>query len=186
MGIYIVSGHNNKINMPNTFSKAIIAIIISSLLLLSGNAFGQAKPIKSSSKTKKDKKASESNLPLPDTITIRYLLAETPEIQTVSADTGLVASFYQYDPIRSGTGIYANLGYLGSAMHRLVYEQPEKQGFDVGLHQFDAYYLPATQLRFYNTFIPYSKVYYSQGASKDDAEEVKKQLEEAGASVELK
>ncbi len=142
------------------------------ILLLSVNAFGQIrKPDSHAGRPAggKPEKETKSNPPVPDTVVVRYLYADNPEKQILRKDTGLASSFYQYDPIRSGAGIYGNLGYLGSAMRPLIYEQPEKRGFDIGLHQFDNYYLPATRLRFYNTTLPYSSTYYSQGASKDDA-----------------
>ena len=105
----------------------------------------------------------------PDTIPVNYFFAENPNLEIPFSDSLLHQYFHQYDPTRQGDIDYANLGLFGSPYQPLIYEAAQRRGFDVGLHQYDIYFKPALQLPFFTLGQPFTKLYYTQGATQSDA-----------------
>jgi len=103
-----------------------------------------------------------------DSLLIFYYFIENPNEEFPYKDTLLDNYFHQFDPARSRVLDHGSLGYLGSPTFPLFYESSFRQGFDVGLHQYDLYKIKVDDLRFYNLKRAYSDFYFSQGGSQDD------------------
>lgn len=86
----------------------------------------------------------------PDTAQIIYFHAQQPDNQLVLSDTSLGNHFQQYMPTRVRNDEYATLGYAGSAAKPVVFQSYNRMGFDLGFHQFDAYFFKHQDARFYN------------------------------------
>ena len=104
----------------------------------------------------------------PDTIDFTYFHQHNPGLEYGFSDTLLNQNFQQYDPIREGKLDFANLGYLGSAHHRLAYQPLFRQGFDIGFHQFDLYKFDGATLPYYRLNKAFTNVWFLNGTSKQD------------------
>ncbi len=103
-----------------------------------------------------------------DTSEIFYFFAGNPNEIFPFADS-LLSDFQQYDPARRQTFDYAHLGNLGSAARPLFHESSFRQGFDLGLHQFDLYQKKTADVRFYEIEQAYTQAAHSQGQTQSDA-----------------
>ncbi|MFK8010225.1 MAG: putative porin [Saprospiraceae bacterium] len=103
-----------------------------------------------------------------DSLLIFYYYMKNPNEEFPYRDTLLNNYFHQFDPARSRVLDHGTLGYLGSPTFPLFYQSSLRQGFDVGLHQYDLYKIKVDDLRFYNLKRAYSDFYFSQGGSQDD------------------
>ena len=102
-----------------------------------------------------------------DTSHIFYFYADNPYNQQPFNDTLLDSRFSQYDPARQQVVDYFTLGNLGSAHYPIFYNAYDREGFDIGLHQFDLY--KAKKLKYYVVETPYSEAFYSQGGDQEDS-----------------
>jgi len=102
-----------------------------------------------------------------DTFGVYFLYPNTPTEITAFQDT-FITDFHQFDPTRTNRLDYANLGILGSAHQELIFSPVFRQGFDVGLHQFDLYYIEPEEIKFYLLEKPFSNFFFSQGAEQSD------------------
>ena len=59
---------------------------------------------------------------------------------------------------------YNNIGNLGSPSYNQVYGQVSDFGFDAGIHFFDIFRLKNNDIRFYDSWSPFTRIYYVQGA----------------------
>ena len=105
----------------------------------------------------------------PDTIPVIYFYATNPNKQTPFSDTLLHQYFQQYDPLRQGDIDYINLGIFGSPYQPLLHEPINRQGFDIGINNYDKYYTPALELPYYTLGKAFTNLYYTQGTSQSDA-----------------
>ena len=103
-----------------------------------------------------------------DSLLIFYYYMDNPNEEFPYQDTLLNNYFHQFDPARSRVLDHGTLGYLGSPTFPLFYQSSLRQGFDVGLHQYDLYKIKVKDLRFYNLKRAYSDFYFSQGGTQDD------------------
>ncbi len=103
-----------------------------------------------------------------DSLLIFYYYIENPNEELPFQDTLLDNYFHQFDPARSRVLDHGTLGYFGSPTFPLFYQPSFRQGFEVGLHQYDLYKINVDDLQFYNLKRPYSDFYFSQGGSQDD------------------
>lgn len=103
----------------------------------------------------------------PDTFGVFYFFAENPN-QEFSFSDSILHDFQQYDPVRELELDYKNLGILGSAHQPFVFQASKRQGFDVGLHQYDLYQTTTAQLPFYRLEKPFTNVAYYQGSEQSD------------------
>jgi len=110
---------------------------------------------------------SELEFESADTSHIFYFYEDNPYHQYPFNDTLLDNRLSQYDPTRQQTVDYFMLGNLGSAHYPIFYDAYDRQGFDVGMHQFDLYKI--NELKYYILENSYSEAYYSQGAAQEDA-----------------
>ena len=111
--------------------------------------------------------ASELAYEIMDTSHIFYFYEDNPYNQFPFNDTLLDPRFSQYDPTRQQVVDYFTLGNLGSAHYPLFYDAYNREGFDIGLHQFDLY--KTTALKYYGVETPYSEAFYSQGGDQEDS-----------------
>ncbi len=102
-----------------------------------------------------------------DTFGIFYFFIDNPDQIFPWQDTTLL-ELHQYDPTKKGQPTYSTLGNFGSAHQFLTYQPSTRQGFDVGYHQYDAYYIQPEQLQFNLIAFPFSQVAYSRGATQSD------------------
>jgi len=70
---------------------------------------------------------------------------------------------HQYDPTRRQTIYYGNLGNLGSAHRRHLFQPVKSKGLDYGQHQYDLYKRRFGEFKFYDTPTPITELSYSQG-----------------------
>lgn len=103
-----------------------------------------------------------------DTFKIYHLFADNPNQEYPFSDSLLNNNFQQYNPTQKRVLNYANLGNLGSAHYPLMYQSNFRQGFDVGLHQYDLYLNPTNKIKYHNIQRPYTRAFYSQGATQND------------------
>ncbi|MEM9848667.1 MAG: putative porin, partial [Bacteroidota bacterium] len=102
-----------------------------------------------------------------DTFGVYYFYADQPNLIEKLDDTTLY-QFDLYNPAYQRDVQYAHLGNFGSAHQPIWYETPFRQGFDVGYHQFDAYYIQPDAVQFKVLEKPFSRVFYSRGATQSD------------------
>lgn len=98
-----------------------------------------------------------------DTSPLFYTLALSPEREHPADDTLADKNFRFYDPARQKVVDWGTLGNLGTPARPLFFETMARQGFDVGVHNFDLYNLQPSDLRFYRNSRSFSDVFFSQG-----------------------
>ncbi len=104
----------------------------------------------------------------PDTADIFYYFADNPNLEYTFEDTLLSNYFQQYDPVRQRDLDYMHLGNLGSAHQPIVYEPTMRQGFDLGLHQYDLYRINGAEFPFYRVENAFTNLAYYQGGQQAD------------------
>ncbi|MEM9887729.1 MAG: putative porin [Bacteroidota bacterium] len=110
---------------------------------------------------------SQADRDTRDTFGVYYFYADQPNLIEKLDDTTLF-QFDIYNPVYQKEVQYAHLGNFGSAHQPILYETPFRQGFDVGYHQFDAYYIQPEEVQFKVLEKPFSRVFYSRGATQAD------------------
>lgn len=105
-----------------------------------------------------------------DTSEVYLFRAELPQSDHLLADTSLENYFTQYDPIRQGDTDAANLGNLGAASQRLIFQPTVRTGFNLGVEAFDRYRVYASQFAFYRVEQGFTRAFFSQGASQDNTQ----------------
>lgn len=143
--------------------------IVLSLLLAAPAAYGQFPGANRDNATPNPNESLSQLDVLLDTFQVFYFYADNPNQEAPFSDTTLGNYFRQYDPVRSRRLDYRHLGILGSAHEPIVWESPERQGFDIGLHQFDLYQIPAGSLRFYRLEKPFSTFDFTVGSEQADS-----------------
>lgn len=103
-----------------------------------------------------------------DTFGVFEFNAVNPLLEKPYSDSLLGNYFQQYDPTRHRDLDWMQLGILGSAHQPLAYQPQRRQGFDVGLHQYELYYTQAKDLHFYRLQKAYTNLSYTQGAEQAD------------------
>lgn len=106
---------------------------------------------------------------LVDTFDVFYFYADNPNQEIPYSDTTLGDFFRQFDPTRHRRLDYRQLGILGSAHEPIVFEVPERRGFDIGQHQYDLYMTPGGQLRYYRVEKPFSVFAFTVGSEQADS-----------------
>jgi hypothetical protein len=103
-----------------------------------------------------------------DTFGVYTLYANKPWELTFLEDT-LLDDFQHYDPVRQRDLELAHLGNLGSATNFLIYKPKLREGFDVGLHQYDIYQTTGRTLPYYLIEKPFSILSFTRGAEQADS-----------------
>ncbi len=103
-----------------------------------------------------------------DTSNVLYFFATNPDIEYSFSDSLLGNYFQQYDPARAQDLDYVHLGNMGAPARPMVFQPAAREGFDLGLHQFDLYYTTAKDLQFYNVESAFSNLFYSVGSDQND------------------
>ncbi len=101
----------------------------------------------------------------PDTSTVKYFYANDFAPRRI-VDT--LEKVHRYNPIINQKYGYYELGDFGSPHHQTIYQPREREGIDLGFHNYDLYLKKAHQLRFFNTSHPYSQFAYTAGASQEE------------------
>ena len=83
-----------------------------------------------------------------DTFGVFSFLVNNPNRETPFSDSLLGYYFHQYDPARRRDLDLGHLGNLGSAHQPIYFQTFPRRGFDIGLHQYDAYLTRASDLPF--------------------------------------
>lgn len=97
-----------------------------------------------------------------DTFGVYYFhLDEIGEVQSIK-DTALNNQTHIYDFVHKEGIDGMHLGIPGSASQPLLYQQPYRQGFDVGFHQFDYYKKTIDSIPFYYLQKPITLLSYTQ------------------------
>jgi len=113
----------------------------------------------------KDLKPPQSKVSISDTID-KPPTYTTPidfyHLRTVPTDS-LDFQTHQYDPTRRQLIHYGNLGNLGSAHRRHLFQPDKTKGLDYGQHQYDLYKERFAEYKFYDTNTPITELSYSQG-----------------------
>jgi hypothetical protein len=104
-----------------------------------------------------------------DTFKVNYRFAADPFRSFPNKDTAINRFFHQFDPTRARTWDYRNLGNAGSAAEPIVYEPTFRRGFSVGLNQYNLYYLPASQMPFYEVDKPFLNVAFFQAGEQNNS-----------------
>ncbi|NJK83703.1 MAG: putative porin [Saprospiraceae bacterium] len=102
-----------------------------------------------------------------DTFGVFYFFIDNPNQVFPWQDTTLL-HLHQYDPTKKNDEAYRTLGNFGSAHQFINYQPSNRKGFDIGYHQYDAYYIQPEQLQFNLIAYPFSQVAYSKGATQSD------------------
>ncbi len=103
-----------------------------------------------------------------DTFGVFSFLVDNPNQETPFSDSLLGNYFRQYDPARKRDLDLGHLGNLGSAHQPVFFQTILRNGFDVGLHQYDVYMTRAADLPFYRLEKAYTNVGYTQGSEQSD------------------
>jgi len=103
-----------------------------------------------------------------DTFGIFSFLATAPNQLIPFSDT-LLRNFHIVDPLRRVVVDKISTGNFGAAYRSLWYEAPFRKGFDIGLHQFDDYYILPEYLEYNVLKTPFTNIFYSQGATQSDS-----------------
>ncbi|MEO0776133.1 MAG: putative porin [Bacteroidota bacterium] len=104
----------------------------------------------------------------PDTFDVSYFYVPNPKVLISYDDTLLSNHFHQPQPSR-GQGIERiNLGNVGTPQQQLVFEPVFRRGYDIGLHQFDGYYLPSDSIPFYVIDKAFTDAAFAQGRTQQD------------------
>ncbi|NJL75674.1 MAG: putative porin [Saprospiraceae bacterium] len=102
-----------------------------------------------------------------DTFGIFYFSVNTPNQLVPLSDTAL-SNFHIVDPLRLPAVDAVGTGNFGAANRSIWYETPFRKGFDMGFHQFDAYYILPEQMKYNVLKTPFTNIFYSQGATQSD------------------
>jgi hypothetical protein len=101
---------------------------------------------------------------VPDTVGVHIFFADRPDKETPFSDSLLDSEFHQYDPARKRKFDYLTTGNAGGAARPACYTPVFRRGLDMGLHQFDIYHTPASELPFYRIQKAFTNLaYYQQG-----------------------
>ena len=104
----------------------------------------------------------------PDTFGVFQFYADNPNLEIPFSDSSLIGYFHQYDPARAQDLDYLHLGVVGSAAIPVLYQSPNRKGFDIGLHQFDHYFTRSIDLPFHRLEKPYTNLAYAQLGDQSD------------------
>ncbi len=104
----------------------------------------------------------------PDSFKVSYFHIDNPKKIFYYSDTLLGNYFHQPQPSRSRDLERINLGNLGTPTQNLVFEPGFREGFDVGLNQFDTYRRSSEELAFYKIDNAFTDASFAQGRSRED------------------
>ncbi|MEX0965919.1 MAG: putative porin [Bacteroidia bacterium] len=99
-----------------------------------------------------------------DSVRVLFTTEELIDIHydSLQVQDSLLVDFAQYDPIYARARFYLHTSVYGSPAFPLQYEMPGQQ-FELGFNQWDLYRTTRQNIRYYNTFTPYTRLYYVQG-----------------------
>ncbi len=104
-----------------------------------------------------------------DTFGVFSFYADNPNDEKPFSDSLLGNYFQQYDPSRKRVIDLQHLGTLGSAAQPMFYEPLLRNGFDIGLHQYDPYHIRAIDQTYRRLEKPYTNLSYTQIGEQSDS-----------------
>ena len=110
---------------------------------------------------------NQQQLQLPDTFGLFALYADAPLEETAFSDS-LLRNFQQYDPTRRQVFDDRHLGILGSAHQSIVYQPWLRNGFAVGLRQYERYQINGRTMPYFRLQRPHTLLSYVQGSEQED------------------
>ncbi len=72
----------------------------------------------------------------------------------------------EYNPTGLFTSAYNNLGMIGSAQENQIFRPSIKQGFNVGINNFDEFIWYPTNVQLYDVRTPYTELFYLMGSKR--------------------
>ncbi len=96
---------------------------------------------------------------LLDTVRVYYRIID--DARTYEPDSAL-QDFHLYAQPRRGRFEHIYNGNVGQAHTAIVYEPQIRNGYFAGLEQFDRYRIQRQNLRFFNSRLPFTELYYTQ------------------------
>lgn len=105
----------------------------------------------------------------PDTASVYYLNLEQrwPGSGLVKMNDTLLTGNQFYDPIQTGSSLNAINGNIGLAYKSLIFNPTSTDGFRFAPSVYHNYLLRNDNIRYYQTFGPYTNIAYSFGAGKE-------------------
>lgn len=102
---------------------------------------------------------------VPDTSAVKFFYANDFTPHRI-VDT--LEKVHRYNPILNQKYGYYELGDIGSPHHQTVYQPRNREGIDLGFHNYDLYLKKAHEQRFFNSSHPYSQFMYTAGATQEE------------------
>jgi Putative porin len=155
------------------FLVALVLILPSSLWSQSGRPLpgqgtgGQGGGSRSSGSNSSTGSGTQQQVQLPDTFGLFALYADAPLEETAFSDS-LLRNFQQYDPTRRQVFDDRHLGILGSAHQPIVYQPWLRNGFSVGLRQYERYQINGRTMPYFRLQRPHTLLSYVQGSEQED------------------
>jgi hypothetical protein len=82
-------------------------------------------------------------------------------------DTSLLR-FHEYNPVSKWKYPHHNLGNIGQNYHSLVFDPQTGPGFHHGITGFSKYWAVPERVRYFNTKVPYTSLFYNLGAETEN------------------
>ncbi len=79
----------------------------------------------------------------------------------------LTFGFQDYNPIFTNTAFFASSGNVGLPYKNLMFSLKENSGFNLGFNSVNAYLFKNENIKYYDVVIPFSEVFYVQGANNE-------------------
>lgn len=105
----------------------------------------------------------------PDTASVYYLTVDQkwPSPGLVKMNDTLLTGVQFYNPVQTSTALNAIAGNIGLAYNNLIFDPLPNEGFRFAPSVYHLYILRNDNIRYYQTFGPYTNVAYSFGAGKE-------------------
>jgi hypothetical protein len=105
----------------------------------------------------------------PDTASVYYLTVDQkwPSAGLVKMNDTLLTGVQFYNPVQAANSLNAIAGNIGLAYNSLIFDPFPNEGFRFAPSVYHLYLLRNDNIRYYQTFGPYTNVAYSFGAGKE-------------------
>jgi Putative porin len=178
-----VGGHSHWRLFPLTIqwpASSIFPFLVALVLILPSSLWSQSgRPLpgqgtgglgggsRSSGSNSSTGSGTQQQVQLPDTFGLFALYADAPLEETAFSDS-LLRNFQQYDPTRRQVFDDRHLGILGSAHQPIVYQPWLRNGFSVGLRQYERYQINGRTMPYFRLQRPHTLLSYVQGSEQED------------------
>ena len=87
--------------------------------------------------------------------------------QLYTIDT-ILAGIHNYNFVQRNKNLYQDLGNIGTAIRPIFYQAPEQIGTLLGYDAYTLYNIKPSEIRYYNTKSPFSRIIYVPGGGEQD------------------